>query len=271
MSTHEQWQLGGNAPEMYEHYLVPALFRPWAPMLIDAAALQPGDRVLDMACGTGVVARLVAQQLKAGGKVVGLDLNVGMLAVARSLSQAAELAVEWQEGNALALPFSDATFDVVLCQQGLQYFPDRPTALSEMHRVLVPGGRLALSIWRPIEHSPGYPVLVEALGQHIGAQAATTMRAAFSLGEASEVRTLLTEARFRDIDIRVCDGMVRFASPEDFVRGTAASSPFASLAAQAGDDARSALLSEVRTQLQPYVESSGLAFPIQTHLVTAHT
>ena len=239
-------------------------------MLIEAATLQPGDRVLDVACGTGVVARLVAPQLDARGKVVGLDLNAGMLSVARALSQAAGLAVEWQEGSALALPFSDATFDVVLCQQGLQYFPERPLALREMQRVLVPGGRLALSVWRPIEYSPGYPVLVEALGQHIGAQAATTMRAAFSLGEASEVRTLLTRAGFRDIDIRVGEGMVRFASPDEFVRGTAASSPFAGLVAQAGDDARSALLSEVSTRLHPYVESSGLVFPIQTHLVTAH-
>ncbi len=140
-----------------------------------------------------------------------------------------------------------------------------------MHRVLVPGGRLALSIWRSIEHSPGYPVLVEALEHHIGSAAATAMHAPFSLGEAWEVRTLLTEMGFRDIDIRVREGMVHFASPEEFVLHTAASLPFADLVAQADDNARSALLREVRTRLQPYVESSGLAFPIQSHLVRAHT
>jgi ubiquinone/menaquinone biosynthesis C-methylase UbiE len=240
-------------------------------MLIAAAALQPGDRVLDVACGTGIVARLVAEQIEAEGSVVGLDLNAGMLAVARSLSQAAGFAVEWQEGNALALPFSDATFDVVLCQQGLQFFPDRPLALKEMHRVLVPEERLALNIWCSIEHSPGYPVLVEALEQHIGSAAATVMRAPFSLPEAWEVRALLTEANFHDIDIRVREGIVHFASPEEFVRGTVASTPLASLVAQADDDARWALLHEVMTRLQPYVDSSGLAFPIQSHLVTAHT
>jgi len=270
MSTQEQWQVSGNAPEMYERYGVPALFRPWAPRLIAAAVLQPSDRVLDLACGTGVVALLVAQQLEASGKVVGLDLNAGMLAVARRLSQAAGVVVEWQEGSALALPFSDATFDVVLCQQGLQFFPDRPLAFKEMHRVLVPGGRLALNIWCSIEHSPGFSVLVEALEQHIGSAAATVMCAPFSLPEASEVLSLLTEAGFHDIDIRVREGMVYFASPEEFVRGTVASTPLASLVAKIDDDARAALLSEVRTRLQPYVESSGLAFPIQTHIVTAH-
>ena len=276
MSKQGQWQLfwqqlSGNAPEMYERYLVPALFSPWARVLVEHAALQPSDRVLDVACGTGVVARLAAQQLNPDGKVIGLDLSAGMLAVARSLPQTAEVSVVWQEGSALALPFADATFDMVLCQQGLQFFPDRPTALREMHRVLDPSGRLALSIWRPIENNPGYMVLVEALEHHIGTAAATTMRAPFALGEAKEVHALLTGAQFRDIDIRVSDGMVRFASPEDFVLHTVASLPFADLVAQADDDARSALLREVRTRLQPYVESSGLAFPIQSHLMTAHT
>ncbi len=103
------WQeLSGNAPEMYERYLVPALFSPWARVLVEHAALQPSDCVLDVACGTGVVARLAAQQLKPDGKVIGLDLSAGMLAVARLLPQTAEVSVVWQEGSALALPFADA-------------------------------------------------------------------------------------------------------------------------------------------------------------------
>jgi ubiquinone/menaquinone biosynthesis C-methylase UbiE len=110
--------------------------------------------VLDVGCGTGVVARLAAHHVGPTGKVVGLDLKAGMLAVARSLPSLPGVSIEWQEGNALALPFSAETFDAVLCQQGLQYLPDRPAALGEMHRVLVPGGRLALSLWRPIHGQP---------------------------------------------------------------------------------------------------------------------
>src|SRR5207247_1537305 len=159
MSKQEQWQLSGNAAEIYERYLGPAIFGPWAPVLIERAALKPGERVLDVACGTGVVTRLAAQQVAPTGKVSGLDLNPAMLAVARSRPSTSAVAISWHEGNALALPFPDATFDVVCCQLGLQYFADRPLALREMHRVLVPRGRLALLVWGPLEHSPGYAVL----------------------------------------------------------------------------------------------------------------
>jgi ubiquinone/menaquinone biosynthesis C-methylase UbiE len=100
MVQKEQWQLAGSAPEVYERYLVPALFGPWAPVLIDAAALRPGDRVLDLACGTGVVARQAKSQVGATGAVTGVDLNPGMLAIARSV----EPSVDWHEGNAGALP-----------------------------------------------------------------------------------------------------------------------------------------------------------------------
>jgi SAM-dependent methyltransferase len=239
MSQQEQWQLSGNASEVYEHYLVPAVFGPWAPVLVERAALQAGERVLDVACGTGIVARVAAQQVGTTGKIVGLDTNAAMLMVARSLPMEPGVSIEWQEGSALALPYSDAAFDVVFCQLGLQYFPDRPLALREMRRVLVLRGRLALLVWGPIEQSPGY--------------------------------ALLAEAQFRDIDIRTSVGRVHFPSSEDFVRHQVAGSPLAGPVSQADGNARSALMSEVRAALQPYVHHDGLDFPIQAHLVSAHT
>src|SRR5262249_1850701 len=149
-------------------FLVPTIFRPWAEALLTLAALQPGERILDVACGTGVVARLAAVQVGPTGQVRGVDLNPGMLAVARSVPAPTGAVITWQEGTATALPLEDAAFDVVLCQQGLQFFPDRVAALQEMHRVLVPGGRLALSVWGPIASSPGFAVLAEALARHVG-------------------------------------------------------------------------------------------------------
>src|SRR5919109_4471287 len=125
MSQSERWQLGGNAPEVYETELVPAIFGPWAPLLVAKAALHEGERVLDVACGTGVVARMAAPHVGTGGHVVGVDLNPGMLARARASSPPEGAAVEWREGDAGALPFSAASFDAVFCQLGLQYFPDR--------------------------------------------------------------------------------------------------------------------------------------------------
>ena len=154
MSDQGQWQVAGSAAETYERALVPAVFAAWAPLVVELADPRPGERVLDVACGTGVVTRLVAQRAGRTGSVVGLDLNPGMLAVAAS-STANEpptsAPITWQEASATKMPLPDAAFDIVYCQLGLQFFPDRPAALREMYRVLVPGGRLGLMVWRGIE------------------------------------------------------------------------------------------------------------------------
>jgi SAM-dependent methyltransferase len=154
MSKQMDWTAyGGSAAETYERHMVPAIFGPWAEDLLALAMPAPGERVLDVACGTGVVARLVAQRVAPTGTVVGLDLNPGMLAVARTLPLP-QGEIQWREGNVSAMPFPDASFDLALCQQGLQFFPDRPAALREVRRVLEPRGRLALSVWRPHATQP---------------------------------------------------------------------------------------------------------------------
>jgi ubiquinone/menaquinone biosynthesis C-methylase UbiE len=121
MNQAERWQVAGNAPEAYERHIVPTLFTPWAEDLLTRVALQPGEHVLDVACGTGIVARLAAPQVGGTGRVVGVDLNTGMLDMARAQALPAGATVEWQEGDATALPCDDATFDVVCCEQGLQF------------------------------------------------------------------------------------------------------------------------------------------------------
>jgi ubiquinone/menaquinone biosynthesis C-methylase UbiE len=148
MNTHEQWQLTMKAAELYERYPARYFLAPWASLLVDAARLVLGERVLDVACGTGVVARAAAKRVGPGGHVVGVDLNPGMIAVARSLPATAnDAAIEWLERSALDLQLKNASFDVVLCQQGIQFFPDKAVALQEMRRVLDHGGRIALSVW----------------------------------------------------------------------------------------------------------------------------
>ena len=147
MSQLEQWQLTAEAAELYERYPATYILGPWAPLLIDAACLILGERVLDLACGTGLVARIGAQRVGPAGRVVGVDLNPGMIAVAQSLPAVVGAPVEWLERSAVDLRLPSADFDVVFCQQGLQFFPDRLVALREMRRVLKPGGRLALSVW----------------------------------------------------------------------------------------------------------------------------
>jgi ubiquinone/menaquinone biosynthesis C-methylase UbiE len=165
------WQFVGNIPDNYERYLVPSIFAPWAHDLVSLARLRAGERALDVACGTGIVARIAAQTIGDGNNIVGLDLSGPMLSAARAAAADENKSIEWREGSAVELPLADATFDVVFCQQGLQFFPDRAKALSEMHRVLALGGRLVLSVWRGIEKSPGFAALADALTHHISSEA----------------------------------------------------------------------------------------------------
>src|SRR5689334_24997116 len=152
MTGGQRWQLMGTAAEIYADHLVPAIFAPWAPVLLDAVGVGPGDAVLDVACGTGVVAATATDRVGPTGTVIGVDLNPGMLAVATARTQ----RVRWMQADAADLPFPGGTFDQVLCQAGLQYFPDRLHAVREMRRVLRPGGRLAALVWGALEHSPGF-------------------------------------------------------------------------------------------------------------------
>jgi SAM-dependent methyltransferase len=267
MSQPERWQLGGNAPEVYETQLVPAIFGPWAPLLVAHAALRAGEHVLDVACGTGVVARLAASQVGPRGHVVGLDLNPGMLSRARALPPPEGAPIEWKEGDAGALPFDVSTFDAVFCQLGFQYFPDRPKATREMRRVLKPTGRLIALVWRALTHSPGFAALAAALDRHVSPAAAAVMRAPFGFGDATEeFRGLLLQGGFRTVRIGADVRMVRFASPEAFVRYQVAGSPLASHVATVDDTARLTLIREVTAAVQAYMNDEGLAFPIEGHI-----
>jgi SAM-dependent methyltransferase len=266
----EQWRLAGTAADAYQAHLVPAIFGPWAPVVVGAARLRPGGRVLDVACGTGAVAREAARCLGVRGAVVGLDNNPAMLAVARSVPVSPGPPVEWREADAMSMPFADASFDVVLCQLGLQYFPDRRAALREMYRVLVPGGRVVLLVWQSIEHSPGFAVLAEALERHVGTPAATIMRAPFVFGDPEEVRAAVAGVGYQDVSVRGAIGTVRFQSAKHFVQYQVAGSPLAAPVSEATDDARDALTRDVNAAMQPYESDEGLAFPIAAHLATGH-
>src|SRR6266446_9707960 len=168
---HEPWHVTAEAAELYERYAARYILGPWASSLVDAGRLAAGERALDVACGTGVVARIAAQRVGPGGRVVGVDLNPSMIAVAGSLPAPVGAPIEWLERSAVDFQLPDASFDVVLCQQGLQFFPDKLAALREMRRVLNHGGRLALSIWNSIGL---YNAAVgEALVRFVGNVAAT--------------------------------------------------------------------------------------------------
>jgi ubiquinone/menaquinone biosynthesis C-methylase UbiE len=267
-----QWQVTGNAAETYERALVPAVFAPWAPHVVALADPQTGERVLDIACGTGLIARLAAERVGRTGNVTGLDLNPGMLSFAASITSpdpATSAPITWREASATNMPLPDAAFDVVYCQLGLQFFPDRPAAMREMYRVLVPGGRLGLMVWQGIQYSPGFGALAAALARHVSTEAAGIMRAPFGLAEAEQLRALVAAEGFRDIAIQSVAGTVRFPSISRFVQDYVRGSPLSGHVAKVSDDARAALVSEVGDELTPYVAGDALTFPIKAHLASA--
>jgi SAM-dependent methyltransferase len=191
-----------DAATAYEEFFVPALFQERAPRVVAAAQLQPGQRVLDVACGTGVLAREAAACVGAAGAVVGLDPNPGMLTVARWLAP----GVEWWEGTAEALPYPDRFFDAVVSQFGLMFFTDRRQALREMLRALVPGGHLAVAVWDSLANTPAYAAEVAVIERLAGQRAADALRAPFVLGDQQELATYSVNGRSRSEGLAASDG-----------------------------------------------------------------
>ena len=266
MNADGQWQLAGNAAELYERVLVPTQFQPWAADLVELADLRHGERVLDVACGTGVVARLAAQHVGTTGEVTGLDLNASMLIVARSLPAPPGAPLTWVEGSAQAMPLPDAAFDVVLCQQGFQFFPDPRAALHEMKRVLVPGGRVLLSLWEgPTPYTVAMSAAVE---RHAGLEAATTLRRSRYCPDPESVRHLMEDAGFRDAHTRARTLTRRLSGVSDFVLRHLAATPVAGVVAALSEGARATLADEVSIALRPYEDAEGIVFPEVVNVVT---
>jgi ubiquinone/menaquinone biosynthesis C-methylase UbiE len=267
MNADGQWQLTGNAAELYESVLVPTVFQPWAANLVELADLRHGERVLDVACGTGVVARLAAQHAGTTGEITGLDLNAGMLLVARSLPAPPGAPVTWVEASALAMPLPDASFDVVLCQQGFQFFPDRRAGFQEMKRVLVPGGRVLLSLWEgPTPYTVAMSAAVE---QHAGPEEAATLRRSRHCPDPASVCHLMEDAGFRDARTRARTLTARLPGIADFVLRHLAATPVAGAIAALSPGARATLAGEVSLALRPYADGDGIVFPEVVNVVTA--
>ena len=246
---------GGSAAENYERYFVPAIGGPLADQLVATAELRPGERVLDVACGTGVVARLAADRVGAEN-VTGADVNAGMLAVARTAAAASGRAsIHWYETAAEAMPVPDAAYDVVFCQLALQFFADKAAALREMRRVLAPGGRIYASVPAPTAF---FGVLEQAVTRHVGAAIGVFVAQVFSLNDTVEVEGLFRNAGFDDVHVRTDARSLRLPPAKDFLWQYVYSTPLAAPIGQLNDERRAALERDVVNGWKTWAANGGL-------------
>jgi ubiquinone/menaquinone biosynthesis C-methylase UbiE len=260
-------ELSGSAADIYERQSVQRFGLMWARDLVQLVAPALGEQALDVACGTGAVTRLVAEQVAPSGYVVGLDVDAAMLAVGRAVVFCPN--VGWLNAEALRLPFDQRVFDLVVCQQGLQFFSDRLQALQEMRRVLRSGGRLGISCWRSAEDSPPYAAVQRALERRLGPDRGALPR--FALGDGLQLRTLIEHAGFREVRVHRRTLEVEWPSTDLFVRAITAGAPrMMGALGEQDDTALSAISAEVEAEMPTFLHESGaLRFPMGNHHVTA--
>ncbi len=260
-----------NPAETYESYMVPTLFEPYASRLMELAKPQPGERILDVACGTGIAARLAVPIAGTGGRVVGVDVNPFMLEVARKTAIEEGLTIEWHEGRAEILPFPDGSFDLVLCQFGLMFFADRQAAVNEMRRVLTEGGRVAIGVWQGLDRHPFYRKLDEVIQSRLGMSGIGDI---FGLGDADQLRELMTNGGFHHVEIEPVSLTARFPQPEAFLAGeidvdTAAIPSMQHLDAAARQEITAAIRDDMADTLRAVSEADHVVIPFHALVVLA--
>ena len=260
------------AAETYERFIVTGIFRYWTPLFLERAAPQMGERVLDVACGTGVVARSVVPLVGRRGKVIGLDINPAMLEVAcKQFSDHCE-EIDWQEGQAEALPFSDEEFDLVTCQQGLQFFKDKTRAAQEMHRVLRPKGRVAIEVWQSTERNIVFGQIFETIASVFNIPA-TKVTTPHSYGDPDELALLLIKAGFQQVKVEAVRQDVHFNEVGRFmeltINGAAAVIPaLANLDKAVQTELFARAARETAAFVNDHVENGVLTFPMYGNIAT---
>jgi ubiquinone/menaquinone biosynthesis C-methylase UbiE len=256
----------GTPPANYERFFVPLIGAPLATDLVRHAELRKGDRVLDVACGTGVVARLASDEVGNEGAVAALDVNAGMLAVARA-STPEGVNIEWHEASAESIPLPDESFETVMCQMGLQFMTDKRAALLEMHRVLAPGGRLVLNVSGPTPQP--FSVLRDGLARYVGADAAGFVDLVFSLYDADEIEQLFSGVDFRDLSLHSAMSSLPLPAPGEFLWQYVSSTPLSGAMERVDDQARASLDRDVVKSWRELTNDGAFTLDVQVTTATA--
>ncbi len=260
--TSETFELTPQQAELYETKFVPALFAEWAPPLVDATGVRRGDSVLDVACGTGIVARTAAGRVGDRGRITGLDLSRAMVEVAARLAPKARFRI----GEAERLPFGEDEFDAVLCQASLMFFSDPKAALAEMARVVKPDGAVGVQVWGRLESSVGYLPFVEVAARHAGPDAINLLSTYFAHGDLEHLRRLVESAGLEVTSTATRMGAMRYDSVDEFVRNETESTP---LVDRIDQETYDRIRRDARVALARYVTDAGVALPIEGHIVVA--
>ena len=261
-SSTETFQISPEQAEIYEATFVPAIFAQWAAPLLDAAGVRPGHSVLDVACGTGILARTAAERVGPTGTVTGVDLNDGMLTVARRLRP----DLDWRQGDVADLPFADDSFDVVGCQSALMFFPDATGALREMGRVCRPGGTVGVQVYSGLDAQPAYRPWVEMVARHAGPEAVGLLSTYWVHGDLDTLSGRFASAGLEIADVRTLLGTARWESIDQMVRIEVESTP---LVDRISDEVYRRIREESREVLGKYRTETGADVPLAAHLVIA--
>ena len=259
----ESFQIPIEVAEFYETAFVPAFFAQWPPILCEVAGVRQGQTVLDVACGTGVVARCAAELVTPGGRVIGLDLNEAMLTVAERVRP----DIEWRQGDAAALPFPAETFDAVLCQMALMFLPDRAKAIEEMARVAKAGGTVAVAVPSALEVQPAFLPFVEMAGRHAGPEAMTLLSTYFVCGDLGELTASIESAGLQVTSTRSPLGTYRAPSVDALVTTEVESTP---LVERISDEVYDRIRDGARVALAEFTSPDGrVEAPFECHVVAA--
>ena len=261
----ETFQIPLEVAEAYEAMFVPSIFAEWAPETLAAAGVGPGTRLLDVACGTGIVARTAVDLVRSSGSVTGVDLNEAMLTVARRVRP----EIDWQQGDVAALPFDDDAFDAVTCQMAMMFFPDRRRAFAEMGRVTSPGGAVVITVPAALDDQPAYRMFVDIAARHAGSDARALLGTYWNCGDLAGLTADATAAGLEVVDVRTHEGTSRFESSDAYVATEVEGSP---LAERLDEVAYAAIRAAVRSEMDQYVTPDGrYEVPLVGHVATART
>jgi ubiquinone/menaquinone biosynthesis C-methylase UbiE len=260
------FQLVGNGPQIYEEVMVPLWFGRWADQLVDVLSLRTSERVLDVACGTGVTTRIAKQKVGASGWVDGLDINASMLATAKDLAQ--DVDINWIESDVCESGLAPETYDVILSQHGYHYFPDQPAALREFHRLLKRGGRMGFSVWDG--HSAYTEALCAAVERHISPEIAAKQRAQRQTPSVADLQKQVTDAGFSKVEVQRQELLINVPDPAEFVPLHLASMPIAAAFLALSQEDQAELVGDVATALGDCLQDDRLIYPDAVHVAIGH-